>query len=315
MKKRIIAVLLGLLICVSLGGCGTSSDTSTGQDDKGGMTYEYSSLDVLMMMFDKVGVKPYETINVLDEKAGEQQLNYQNMLAQNQEEIKAEGYISGATTVPMMMPSTQNITVLQFKDNRNFEKYKKAMKGIMYSGVCVSPSEESVHIIENGNFICYISVESHEGDRGDEFEKAFKELDLTVKPEYNDDTTLDKAMTIYNEHKENYDISELNVDPMSVYTINPSFAENKKYDFTEEDLEDGYFIRSKVDYSQLDKPLGFSAYVVKVKNPDKINLVKEAVEEASKVEGYENKFFISKDVEVKVEVEGNYVILIAKKDK
>jgi hypothetical protein len=306
-----MSILLTLLLCISLGGCGTSNK-STVDNNESDKVHEYSSLDVLMMMFDKVGVKPYETINVLDEKASQQQLNYQNMLDQNQENIEIEGYISGASTVPMMMPSTQNVTVLQFEDNTNFEKYKKAIKGIMYAGVCVLPAEETIHIVENGNFICYISAD----DKGDAFEKAFTELDLAVKPEYNDDTVLDKAITIYNKYKGDYNIAELNGDNNPIFTINPSFdGEVAKYDFTNDDIEEGYFIRSKVDYTQLDKPIEFSAYVIKVKDSQKVDLVKEAIENASKIEGYENKFFISKDVETSVEIDGNYVVLIAKKAK
>jgi hypothetical protein len=311
MKKRIMYILL---LCVLLVGCGTNNKSSTGQNNQNDTIYEYSSLDVLMMMFNKVGVKPYESIVVLDEKKGEQTLNYKNMLDQDQEHIKIEGYVSGATPVPMMMPSTQNITVLQFKNNTNLEQYKKGLKGIMYSGVCVSPSEESVHIVENGNYICYISVASMEDDKGNEFEEAFKMLDLNVKPKYDHDTTLNKALSIYNEYKKDYSISEINLDAMPLYTINPN-TENPKYDFIEEDLEDAYFIRSQVDYTQLDKPIEFSAYIIKVKNQEKINVVKEAVENASKVQGYENRFFISKDIETSIKIDGNYVILIAKKEK
>ncbi|MCT4542120.1 MAG: hypothetical protein N4A63_01115 [Vallitalea sp.] len=319
-KKRIMAMLLGLLLCVSFVGCGNTSNkiidgennTSTDENDK---KYEYSSIDVLMMMFDKVGAKPYETIKTLNENYGEQVLNYKNMTNENNEDIKVEGYISGASTRPMMMPSTQNITVLQFEDNSNFEKYKEGLKGIMYSEVCVIPAEESVHVVENGNFLCYIAVESNEGDKGDEFEKAFKDLDLTVEPNYNDDITLDKAMTIYNEYKEDYEISEINMDPMAVETINPSYPDKAKYDFTKDDIEEAYFVRSQVDYTQVDKPLAFSSYIVKVKNHEKINLVKEALENALEAENNKYIFYISEEHDVKVDIDGNYVILTAKKVK
>lgn len=357
MKKIISLILLSMMIATTVfaSGCASNDKTNTenqenvdnkedeNTENKENEEVSYTSFDIIYKMFSEAGIKPFENTRFLTEERAAQHLNYGSFTNPDAEEIKIEGFISGAATQPMMMLATQNVVVLQFEDDTNFDKYQEAMKGIMYSQVCVSPDPEKVKVIRNGNFLCYIAADMGDEDYGDALEKAFLSIDFTKAPSYSEaNDAYSRAVQIYFENRDKYEISEITNIMNPAYFINPKETEEilneetqeeessdetsgglgqngagQKTDdkeepstekITNEDIAGMYLVNTEIDYSSKEKTMyDFGAYVIEVTNAEKLELVKTLVEDGLKTEG--SYFEQSANATCTVETEGNFIIL------
>jgi len=358
MKKIISLLLLSTMIAATVfaGGCGSTEkpvdtenneniDNTEDENTEGNEKEEvyYTSFDVIYKMFKDAEIKPFENTGFLNEERAQQHLNYGSYTNPDAEEIKIEGFVSGVATQPMMMLATQNVVVLQFEDDTNFDKYLEAMKGIQFSQICVSPDPEKVKVVRNGNFLCYIAADMGDEDYGDALEKAFLNIDFTEAPNYSEaNDAYSRAVQIYFENRDIYEISEITNIMNPAYFINPKETEEilneetteeessdetsgglgqngagqntadkeetSAEKITDEDIAGMYLVNTAIDYSSKEKTMyDFGAYVIEVTNTEKLELVKSLVEEGLTTEG--NYFEQSADATTTVEIEGNFIII------
>lgn len=311
--KKITSILFILILSTAImGGC-QNSDSTLANDDKNNAekteNYTYTSFDVLYTMFKNADQKTFDNTNILKKTEAEHYLNMGSYMDNSLETTTIENFISAASTNPMMSVATQDVVVLEFTDDADFDKYMKLMKGIMYKQICVSPDEDTVRIVRNGNFLCYIAADNGEVDNGEVLEKAFMNIDFSSKPSYSStDHAFDKAAAIYAENKDEYDITGINRLASPLVFISPESLQSDNPELTSDDLSDMYIVQTKTDYETEDQTkCDFASYIIDVKNNEKLNLVKELIEK-----GLTNdvSYFRQDDsVNYTITTEENFVIL------
>ncbi len=124
---------------------------------------------------------PELTINdILDEEGALQALNRGVGFGDEYKELTAiEGFVSGVTFVPNMMPSVKLLCVMEFESDANFSEYSASIKGLAHYAVCDTADPKNVYVGTNGNFLIYVSYISGEEDLGKKVYDAFMAADVT----------------------------------------------------------------------------------------------------------------------------------------